>query len=70
MPTVTLESLAQRLDVVEKAIARLAAPNRPKDWRRVVGMFSDNEFMKRVILEGREIRDADRKIAEQESQDR
>lgn len=63
MPPVTLESLAQRLEAVEKEIARLAAPARDRDWRRAVGMFSDSEFMKQVILEGKAIRDADREAA-------
>jgi hypothetical protein len=67
MPTPTLEALAQRLDMVEKELARLSAPSRPKDWRRVVGMFEGSEFMKQVIEEGKAIRQADREAAQRES---
>lgn len=71
MPGITLESLAQRLDAVEQEITRLTGPARSKDWRRVVGMFADDEFMKQVIEEGSAIRQADRDAAQKEaSEDR
>lgn len=69
MSTPSLKSLSKRLDAVEQALARLAEASRPKDWRRVVGLFKDNQFMKRVIAEGRSIRQADRAAAKRENAD-
>jgi hypothetical protein len=60
MSAPTLEELAQRLDAVEKTLAQMALPSRAKNWRRVVGLFSEDEFMKQVIAEGNAIREADR----------
>ena len=70
MQTLTLEALAQRLEVVEKQVAQLSEPQRAKDWRRVVGMFDGSEFMKQVIAEGRAIRQADREAAQGDAADR
>ena len=58
---VTLESLAKRVDELE----RLIVQRRPadKDWRRVVGMFDDSDVMPKVIAEGQAIRQADRQAA-------
>ena len=67
MPGIILEVLAQRLEAVEKEIARLAGPPCPKDWRRVVGLFDGSEFMKQVLAEGKSIRQADREAALRES---
>ena len=62
MPEITLESLAARLDAVEKLLAeQKAATVRKKDWRRSVGKFdNDPEFYPDVILEGQAIREAER----------
>lgn len=60
MAELTLESLAKRVEELEK---RLAQQSPKKDWRSVVGMFDDSEFMKKVDEEGRKIREADRKKA-------
>lgn len=57
MTELTLESLAKRVEELEK---KLAEQKPKKDWRSVVGMFDDSEFMKEVIEEGRKIREADR----------
>lgn len=64
MSALTLEKLAQRLDAVEKELARLATTPRVKDWQKVVGMFDDDDFMKQVIEEGKSIRQADRDAAQ------
>jgi hypothetical protein len=67
MSAVTLEVLAQRLDAVEKQLARLSNPPQPKDWRRVVGMFEGSSFMKQVIEEGKALRQMDRESAQREA---
>lgn len=60
MTEVTLESLARRVEALERALDRKPRPVRSKDWRRVVGMFGDSEFMKQVDAEGQAIREAER----------
>jgi len=37
---------------------------RHKDWRRVVGMFGESEFMRQVDAEGQAIREAERAEAQ------
>ena len=57
----TLESLAKRIEVLERELAEQRLQTvRKKDWRRSVGMFTGSEFMKRVDAEGEAIREADR----------
>jgi hypothetical protein len=67
MAEITLEALAKRLEVVEKKLAEKETEQsgRKKDWRRVLGMFTGNEFMKQVDAEGQAIREADRKAAQE-----
>jgi hypothetical protein len=60
MNEVTLESLARRVEALERALSFSLKPPRQKDWRRVVGMFGDSEFMKQVDAEGKAIREAER----------
>jgi len=57
---VTLESLAERVERLEAMMRQVRGILPVKDWRNVVGMFADSEFMKRVDEEGRKIREADR----------
>lgn len=61
MHELTLESLARRVEALERLVAQPAL--RKKDWRRVVGMFGDSDFMKRVDAEGQAIRQAEREEA-------
>ncbi|MBA4192565.1 MAG: hypothetical protein C0467_31745 [Planctomycetaceae bacterium] len=63
----TLEALAARLAVVEKKLAeRQNTPlPRKKDWRRVVGMFTDSELMRQIDTEGQAIREAERNAAQE-----
>lgn len=61
MSELTLESLARRVEILEHCVAE--KPPRPDDWRRVVGMFADSEFMRQVDDEGRKIREAERSAA-------
>jgi hypothetical protein len=63
-PELTLESLAQRVEALERALTLKLTPRRQKDWRRVVGMFGDSDFMKQVDAEGQAIRAAERTEAQ------
>jgi hypothetical protein len=65
MSELSLESLAKRVEALEIALAT-KLPQRPtKDWRRVVGMFRDSEFMDAVDEECRRMREAEREAARQ-----
>jgi hypothetical protein len=63
MSELSLESLARRVDALEQALGIAQATPRKKDWRRVVGMFGESEFMRQVDAEGQAIREADREDA-------
>jgi hypothetical protein len=66
MTELTLESLAKRVEALEIAWAT-KGPTRPrKDWRRVVGMFQDSEFMREVDEECRRMRETEREEARRE----
>ena len=66
MEELTLESLAKRVEALEIALG-VKGKNRPrKDWRRVVGMFHDSEFMREVDEECLRQREAEREAARQE----
>ena len=59
MAELTLESLAKRVEALELALAaRESRPDR-KDWRKVVGMFGDNDFMREVDEECLRMREED-----------
>jgi hypothetical protein len=60
MKEVTLESLARRVEALERVLQLKPFDVRPKDWRRVVGMFGDSEFMRQVDAEGQALREAER----------
>jgi len=66
MDEVTLESLAKRVEALERAIG--VRPARAKDWRRVVGSFGDSEFSRKVDAEGQAIREAEREEARRSEQ--
>jgi hypothetical protein len=61
----TLESLARRLEDVERRLNERQASS-AKDWRVAAGMFTGREFSKIVDEEGRKIREADREEARRE----
>jgi len=63
MNDLTLESLAKRVEALEKVIATKGPGQSRKDWRKVVGMFRDSEFMRKVDEECQRIREAEREAA-------
>ena len=65
MAKLTLESLAKRVEALEIELARQAPVRPAKDWRRVIGMFRDSEFMREVDEECQRSRDAEREMARQ-----
>jgi hypothetical protein len=68
MDDLTLESLAKRVEALERLLHVKPGETPPaKDWSSVVGMFSGSEFMKQVNAEGRAIREQDREEARREN---
>ena len=75
MPELTLEALAERLAAVERQVAALtAAPTFPpgvipptRDWRSVVGMFDNSEFMRQVDAEIEAMRAAEQRALDEEA---
>jgi hypothetical protein len=65
MPDLSLE---ERVAALEKQVAHLMAQqangSRNKDWRRTVGMFTDDPGMQELFAEAQKIREADRKKAQ------
>jgi hypothetical protein len=66
MSKLTLESLAQRVAALERALRLQPSSPGRDDWQSVVGMFAGSDFMKQVDEEGRKIREAERAQAKQE----
>ena len=63
MNELTLESLAKRVEALEIALAG-RGPTRPvKDWRKLIGMFHESDFMREVDAECQRMRDAEREAA-------
>jgi hypothetical protein len=63
MNHVTLESLAKRVEALEKEMATKRPDQSRNDWRKVVSMFRDSEFMRKVDEECSRIREAEREAA-------
>jgi hypothetical protein len=59
------ENLEERVAELERQLAMLKAQVatliKPNDWRSVVGMFSGDQVMKRILEQGRKIREEDRR---------
>jgi hypothetical protein len=68
MPELTLESLARRLEEIERRLnekdASVIAPT--KDWRSVVGISEMTDFSRLMQAEINALHDADRRAAEME----
>jgi hypothetical protein len=63
MPPLSLED---RVTALEHELAHLKSRRvigREKDWRRTIGMFTDNPGMKELFAEALKLREADRKSA-------
>ncbi|MCI0683295.1 MAG: hypothetical protein L0Y71_14425 [Gemmataceae bacterium] len=64
MPQLSLE---QRVAALERQVAEMKAQHangsRKKDWRRTVGMFTDNPGMIELFADAMKIREADRQKA-------
>jgi hypothetical protein len=60
-------SLEKRVAQLELQVAKLQSelstspPRNGKDWRRTIGMFTDDPGMKEIFEEARKIREADRR---------
>ena len=63
MNELTLESLARRVEALELAAAAKGETRPRKDWRKVVGVFHDSEFMREVDEECQRMREAEREAA-------
>ena len=64
MNELTLESLAKRVEALEIAVGTTESSHSSrKDWRKVVGMFRDSEFMQEVDEECHRAREAERAAA-------
>jgi hypothetical protein len=69
MAELTLESLAARVEELERKLADNHPPRNQnftpatRHWRSVVGMFEDTEFTRTWIAETEAIREADRQAA-------
>jgi hypothetical protein len=63
MNDLTLESLAKRVAALENEMATKPSDQSHKDWRKVVGMFRDSEFMREVDEECLRSREAEREAA-------
>ena len=66
MNELTLESLAKRVEALESAMGVQSNGTRHKNWRNVVGMFKDSEFMRQVDDECQRSREAEREAARNE----
>lgn len=71
MVELTLESLAKRIEALEKQLAeqKVGKPARKKDWRRVIGNSEDNEFTRLMLAEIEAASEAERRAAQQENQE-
>ncbi len=61
MPPLSLE---ERVSVLEQEISELKSRRgnaRDKDWRRTIGVFTDNPQMKELFAEAMKGREADRR---------
>ena len=65
MAELTLESLAQRIEALEKKLTEPAPTS--KDWASVVGLFdADPELMQQVLADAAAAREAERRAANEE----
>lgn len=64
MSDLTLESLAKRVEELERKMNQQhATPSPSKDWRSVVGISEDNEFTRLMLAEIEAASEAERQAA-------
>jgi len=66
-----MKTLEQRVAILEQELSELKAQRgngHVKDWRRTVGMFTDNPGMKELFAEAMKLREADRRKARRRPQ--
>jgi len=63
MSELTLEALAKRVEALETVLAAKGLNRSPKNWRKVVGMFHDSDFMREVDEECLRMREREREAA-------
>jgi hypothetical protein len=68
MTELTLEALAKRIEALEKKLAEQTVQRKP-DWLKVVGISEDNEFTRLMLAEIEARSEAERKAAEQGSEE-
>ncbi len=58
-------NLEKRVESLEAQVAELRAAraNAPKDWRRTIGVFTDDPGMQEILKEAMRLRESDRKKA-------
>jgi hypothetical protein len=64
-------TIEQRVATLERELSELKAQQgqgRVKDWRRTIGIFTDNPEMKEVFAEAMKLREADRSKARRRQQ--
>ena len=57
MPLITLED---RVAALEAKVSELANPSPKKDWRRLIGIFTDKPEMQELLTDAMKLREADR----------
>ena len=65
MPDLTLETLAKRVEELERKLARQDA-TAAKDWRQAAGMFADTKLSRQIDQQAEKVREADRAAARSE----
>ena len=63
-------SLEERVSVLENTVATLVTGvgRQKEDWKSTVGMFEGDAVIAEIQEEGRKIREAERRAAQQESE--
>ena len=64
-------TLEQRITSLEETVKGLVAAartgNQEKDWQRTIGMFEGDSVIAEIQEEGRRLREAERRAAQQDS---
>ena len=60
----TIKALEQRIATIEAELAKLkrkvTEPQAQRDWRKTIGMFTNDEGMKEMFQDALKLREADR----------